>query len=111
QYPVNATYALTSANAVLPPVSIGQAQGRFYTHNVASGTFDATPASTALFTESFPLINFNPLTTTQQSYCTNTTGVNEESRPGLPVRSARVAPRINGGTGVAHHPRRPTSQA
>ena len=52
------------------PVSIGVVQGSFYSVTVDSGAF-ITPTYTPLFTESFPLINFNGWVPGAHSACGN----------------------------------------
>jgi hypothetical protein len=71
-----------------PVVSVGSVGGQFFPDPVGSGVFNATPASTAAFSQTFPVINFNPPST---SFCSNAVGVNIGTRP-----FTDVVPQSNG---------------
>jgi hypothetical protein len=45
-----------------------------------SGAFDTSQRSAQVFTETFPVIDFNPPSAAQVG-CSNSTGINEGSRP------------------------------
>ncbi|HEY2665872.1 MAG TPA: hypothetical protein VGK51_03455, partial [Actinomycetota bacterium] len=62
--------------------------GQFFHDPVGSGVFNATPASTPAFSQTFPVINFNPPST---SFCSNAVGVNTLTRP-----FTDVVPQSNG---------------
>jgi hypothetical protein len=78
--------AALEASSPLPPttaVSISSIQGNFFANSSEfNGTFDVAPAATPLFTEQFPVINFNPPYDQNPSIaCGSSTAVNELSRP------------------------------
>ena len=73
--------AAASAAAVTPPsVRVGTVAGTFYPNNNNSGAFDTSQLSTPAFTQSFPVIDFNPPSSAQVK-CSNSTGVDENTRP------------------------------
>src|SRR2546421_2877429 len=62
-----------------PVVSVGSVGGAFFPNpDGNSGVFTATPAMTPSFSQTFPVINFNPPST---SFCSNAVGVNIGTRP------------------------------
>lgn len=67
------------ATAAGTPVTISSVAGTFYPNPANSGPFDSTQLSAPQWSQPFPLINFNPSSTT--GYCSNNTGVNAGSRP------------------------------
>ena len=66
--------------ASAPSVTISTVTATFYANPNNSSPFDASQLSTPVFTQSFPVINFNPPTSAQVA-CSNSTGVDENSRP------------------------------
>lgn len=78
-----ATFAVTGTPAVAgssPQVSISTVHGGFYPNPGDSGPLDLSQLSSPVFTEDFPVIDFNPPMSAQVS-CSNNTGVNENTRP------------------------------
>ena len=63
-----------------PIVSISTVSGAFYSNPNNSGAFDTSQLSNAVFTQSFPVIDFNPPASAQVA-CSNSTGVDESLRP------------------------------
>lgn len=62
------------------PVSIGAVHGSFFYNSNNSGQLDASFLMTPKFTQDFPVIDFNPPGSAQVG-CSNSTGVNENTRP------------------------------
>ena len=60
-------------------ITIGSVDGQFFANTSNSGAFVAQPGDPVAFTQSFPVINFNPVTGTIP--CTNPTGVGVTTRP------------------------------
>jgi len=70
-----------------PAISIGPIEGQFYKNCCDNGVVDINyggRVDTPLFTEQFPVIDFNPSQDTRVA-CSNSTGVNEYSRPMVDV--------------------------
>jgi hypothetical protein len=63
-----------------PAVTIGSVAGTFYPNPNNSGAFDTSQLSTPSFNETFPVIDFNPPASAQVA-CSNSTGVDENTRP------------------------------
>ena len=53
--------------------------GAFFSYPADNGVFDATPSDTPVFTQGFSAFNFNPLASMQK--CSNSTGVDDNTRP------------------------------
>lgn len=70
----------SGAMADPPTVTITTVAGTFYPNPNDSGAFDTSQLSNPAFTQSFPVIDFNPPSSAQVA-CSNATGVNEFSRP------------------------------
>lgn len=62
-----------------PTVNLDSVQGSIFANPNDSGSFDITPSTPPVFTQTFPIINFNPPTTMQN--CSPATGVDENTRP------------------------------
>jgi hypothetical protein len=62
------------------PVSIATVHGAFYSNPNNSGALDLSNLVTPVFTQDFPVVDFNPPASAQVS-CSNSTGINENSRP------------------------------
>src|SRR5437868_13181500 len=62
------------------PVSITTAHGVFYSNPNNSGQLDLSNLVTPVFAQDFPVVDFNPPASAQVS-CSNSTGINENSRP------------------------------
>ncbi|MGO9750197.1 MAG: beta strand repeat-containing protein [Solirubrobacteraceae bacterium] len=75
-------YAITAS-----PVTIGPVNGTFYPNPNNSGPFDTSQLSSPVFSEQFPVINFNPPVVAQGA-CANATGVDEWNRPYTDVITA-----------------------
>jgi hypothetical protein len=62
------------------PITIGQVTGDFYPNPGNGGSFDSSQLSSEVFQQQFPVVDFNPPTSAQVS-CSNSTGVDENTRP------------------------------
>lgn len=65
----------TSSNTI----AISTVSAQFFTNPTDSGAFTATPADTVIFSQNFPVINFNP--PSGAIPCSNATGVGVTTRP------------------------------
>lgn len=74
------TFFGAAAAQAAPSVSIGTVSATFYPNPNNSPPFDSSQLSSPLFTLSSPVIDWNPTAAAQVS-CSNSTGVNEETRP------------------------------
>jgi hypothetical protein len=72
--------ASSAAAFTQPSVTIGTVAGTFYPNSNNSGAFDTSQLASPAFTQSFPVIDFNPPSSAQVN-CTNSTGVDENTRP------------------------------
>jgi hypothetical protein len=63
-----------------PHVTIGSVQGDFYPNPSNSGSFDTSQLQSKAFSQTFPVIDFNPPASAQVA-CSNSTGVDENTRP------------------------------
>jgi hypothetical protein len=63
-----------------PSVTISTVAASFYGNPGNSGAFDPSQLSNPVFTQSFPRIDFNPPASAQVA-CSNSTGVDENTRP------------------------------
>lgn len=78
---VSMALQVTNAAADAPPtVTIGTVSATFYPNPGDSGSFDPGQLSSPAFTQSFPVIDFNPPSSAQVG-CSNATGVDENTRP------------------------------
>jgi hypothetical protein len=68
------------AIAATIPVSISSVHASFYSNPNNSGRLDLSNLATPVFTQDFPVVDFNPPSAAQVS-CSNNTGINENSRP------------------------------
>jgi uncharacterized repeat protein (TIGR01451 family) len=68
----------TSARSASPVVTIGSVDAAFYPDPANRGVFNATSSSTPSFRQTFPVLNFNPPST---SFCSNAVAVNQGTRP------------------------------
>jgi len=76
---VGTALAPATAGAETTSVAIGAVTAHVFANPNDSGEFDRTPADTEEFTQSFPVVNFNPPADTVP--CTNATNVDEITRP------------------------------
>lgn len=74
-----ATQSVHRAAAAGSAVTISSVAGIFYPNTANGGPFDPTQLNSPQFTQPFPLINFNPSSTS--GYCSNNMGVTASSRP------------------------------
>ena len=70
----------SAAAASGPQVSIGTVHADFYPNPSNSGSFDTSQLSSKVFSQDFPVIDFNPPASAQVT-CSNSTGVDVNSRP------------------------------
>ncbi len=70
---------LQSAQAVGNLSAVSNVLAQFFPNPNDSGTFDINPSATPAFNQPFSTIDFNPPTNMQS--CTNSTGVDENTRP------------------------------
>jgi RHS repeat-associated protein len=75
---VGSNTASISWRATRPPVATGPVQGNFFAEPSSAQSFVATPASTPLFGEQFPVVDFNPPSGMVPG---NTSGVGPTTRP------------------------------
>lgn len=68
------------AIATSVPVSITTVHGAFYSNPNNSGQLDVPNLVTPVFTQDFPVIDFNPPAAAQVN-CSNNTGIDENTRP------------------------------
>ncbi len=68
-----------TVQAASSPVTIGSIQGTFYA-NPGTGPFDTAELSSPLWTQTFPSIDFNPVSGSGVT-CANTFGVTDNTRP------------------------------
>jgi len=69
-----------AAVAASVPVSIGAVNGAFYANPNNSGSLDLSNLVTPVFSQSFPVIDFDPPASAQVT-CSNSTGIDENYRP------------------------------
>jgi hypothetical protein len=62
------------------PVSIASVHGAFYSNPNNSGQLDVSNLVTPVFTQDFPVLDFNPPASAQVR-CSNNTGIGENTRP------------------------------
>ncbi|TMD92934.1 MAG: hypothetical protein E6I76_16005, partial [Chloroflexi bacterium] len=60
-------------------VTVSSVSGTFYPYS-GSGAFDTSQLSNSVFTQQFPVVDFNP-NDGGQSFCSNSTGVSDTTRP------------------------------
>ncbi len=68
-----------SAHAAGNSSAVSNVLAQFFPNNNDSGAFDINPSATPAFNQPFSTIDFNPPTSMQS--CTNSTGVDENTRP------------------------------
>src|SRR6266487_3294335 len=76
---------LQSAQAVGNLSAVSNVLAQFFPNPNDSGTFDINPSATPAFNQPFSTIDFNPPTNMQS--CTNSTGVDENTRPFTDISS------------------------
>jgi kumamolisin len=76
---VNETSEFAANVAVSSSVTVNNIQSAFFNNPNDSGSFDVSPSTTPVFTQSFSALNFNPSPSIQN--CSNSTGVDNNTRP------------------------------
>lgn len=76
---INETSEFAANAAVSSSVTMNNIQGSFFDNPNDSGSFDVSPSTTPVFTQSFSVLNFNPSPSIQN--CSNSTGVDTYTRP------------------------------
>jgi hypothetical protein len=80
--PLNSDTAVTATFYPLTTISVGSLNGQFFTNPTADGAFTATPSSPVLFTQSFPVVNFNPPSAQLNALCAvSPPSVSPDTRP------------------------------
>src|SRR5437870_5300589 len=85
---VTASYTGQNSNSVnvswlvpAQPISTGPVLARFFSNSGNSGPFNTPPTATPVFTQTFPNINFNPLSNSNNPIPGNNSGVGTSTRP------------------------------